>query len=276
MEMITGLYMDEILVVEDNLEVALILSSILRGSCRVQTATSIAEGKDLFSKSHFDLVLLDLNLPDGSGLNLASILSQINPSPPMDTAHSLSATGIPNSITTQRVTFDTINPNRVSLPSPGRDVPFLFLSGDQSTESQLAGLSLGAIDYITKPFNPLILKAKVLNCLKRSHREGQEELYLGDLILNKKELRVYSHKNKDDRHSLDLTALEFRLFTAFYDHFNQALTRSVLIDLVWGENTHVIDRVVDQHIFGLRKKLKDSNVQIKSVYGHGYRLEIAP
>lgn len=272
--MVAGPYMDEILVVEDNLEIALMLSSILRGACRVQTATSIAEAKDLFSKSHFDLVILDLNLPDGSGLNLASVLSQINPSTPMNPMGSLNSINSTKSITTHRLTFDTINTNRFAIP--GRDVPFLFLSGDQSTESQLAGLSLGAVDYITKPFNPLILKAKVLNCLKRSHREGQEELYLGDLILNKKELRVYSHKNKDDRHSLDLTALEFRLFTAFYDHFNQALTRSVLIDLVWGENTHVIDRVVDQHIFGLRKKLKNSNVQIKSVYGHGYRLEIAP
>ncbi len=232
--MLFNVPMADVLVVEDNLEIALIVSSILKGICSVHTATTVAEAKSLVSKSRFDLILMDLNLPDGSGLNLISNLNQI---------------------------------------TVGKEIPFLFVSGDQSTESQLAVLSQGAIDYITKPFNPLILKAKVLNCLRRLNKELDEELILGQLIINRKELRAYKANDKDEKNILDLTALEFRLLTVFSDHFNQALTRSVLIDLVWGENTNVIDRVVDQHIFSLRKKIADSQVQIKSLYGFGYRME---
>lgn len=227
--------MAEILVVEDNIEMALLVSSILRGVCHVQTATTAAEAQSLFSKDHFDLVLMDLNLPDGNGLSLISNLNRMN---------------------------------------VGKDVPFLFLSGDQSAESQLAVLSQGAIDYITKPFHPLILKAKVLNCLKRIDKEVDEEITLGSLLINRKELRAYISKSAEERNVLDLTALEFRLLSVFTEHFNQALTRSVLIDLVWGHNTHVIDRVVDQHIFSLRKKISNSKVQIKSLYGFGYRMEL--
>jgi len=227
--------MANVLIVEDSLEIVIIVSSILKGVCRVRAAASAAEAKLHFSQEHFDLVLMDLNLPDESGLSLISDFS------------------------------------RMWL---GKEVPCLFVSADQSTESQLAVLSQGALDYIVKPFNPLILKAKVMNCLKRINKEFDGEINLGNLIINRKELRAYISNEKEHKEILDLTSLEFRLLTVFSDHFNQALTRSVLIDLVWGDHTHVIDRVVDQHIFSLRKKISNSKLHIKSLYGFGYRMEL--
>ena len=228
--------MSNVLIVEDNNEIRLAVSSILKGICSVSSASSLAEAKRYFESKSFDLIMIDLNLPDGSGFNLISSLGPL--------AHR-------------------------------RSIPFLLLSGDFSTESQIAGFSMGAEDYITKPFNPFVLRARVLNCLRRLQTsEINDEVLLGNLLVCRKEFRAFKKATNGDRSIIDLTNLEFRLLLVFIDHRGSALNRQNLIDLVWGNNTNVVDRVVDQHIFSLRKKLKDVSVEFRSLYGFGYRMEV--
>lgn len=225
----------EILVVEDNREVASLIQSLLKGFCEVKTAESLFDAHRYLSNNSFDLLVVDMNLPDGSGLNLAMQLKE---------------------------------------SKSDKKTPFLFLSGDNSCESQLAGLNLGAEDYITKPFNSHVLRAKILNCLKRNQKNPVETIALADLVINTRELRVNLKLNDGNLQQLDLTALEFRLLMVLMNHQNQALSRTNIIDLVWNESTYITDRVVDQHIFCLRKKIASSKVKIKSIYGFGYRLEV--
>jgi DNA-binding response OmpR family regulator len=227
--------MADVLLVEDSSEVTLAISSILKGICHISCASNLAEAKVASGSKKFDLVLIDLNLPDGSGFNLISALGELNQRKP---------------------------------------VPFLFISGDVSTETQIAGFSMGAEDYITKPFNPFILRARVLNCLRRLQHGDSDEITLGNLVICQREFRAFSKLETGNRKGIDLTTLEFRLLSVFGDHVGDALNRQRLIDLAWGTNTNVIDRVVDQHIFSLRKKLKDTGVEIRSLYGYGYRLEV--
>ncbi len=224
--------MVDILVVEDSAEVALIIKGLLKGFCDVKTVESIADAQSSILKNAYDLVVIDLNLPDGNGLNLANKLKE--------------------------------------------STPFLFLSGDNTNESQLAALNLGAEDYITKPFNHQILRAKILNCIKRHTNESTDIVYLGKLEFHSKDLRAFVKESDGTLTKLDLTSLEYRLLSVLIKHKNQALTRTNIIDLVWNESIYITDRVVDQHIFCLRKKLAGSQVQIKSIYGHGYRLEVLP
>jgi two-component system response regulator ResD len=227
--------MADVLVVEDNSETILTVSAILKGICHVFPASSLAEAKKLFGTKKFDLVMIDLNLPDGSGFNLISNMGQL---------------------------------------TQGKTIPFLLLSGDISTESQIAGFSMGAEDYITKPFNPFILRARVLNCLRRLQNSTEDEIILGKIIICRKEFRAYRKEITGSRMPIDLTTLEFRLLSVFADHLGDALNRQNLIDLVWGVTTNVVDRVVDQHVFSLRKKLNDTMVDIRSLYGYGYRMEV--
>lgn len=228
--------MADVLIVEDNTEVTFAVNSILKGICQVCSASSLAEAKSYFGVKKFDLIMIDINLPDGSGFNLVSVLNQL---------------------------------------SHGKTIPFLLLSGDVSTESQIAGFSMGAEDYITKPFNPFILRARVLNCLRRIQNSSDDEVTLSKIIICRKEFRAYRKEADNKRSIIDLTTLEFRLLSVFIDHLGDALNRQNLIDLAWGNATNVVDRVVDQHIFSLRKKLKDTGVEIRSLYGYGYRMEIA-
>lgn len=222
--------MVDILLVEDCVEVGSIIQGLLNGFCGVKTVNSIASAQALLLKNKYDLIIIDLNLSDGSGLNLATKIK------------------------------DT--------------TPFLFLSGDTTNESQLAALQLGAEDYIMKPFNHLILRAKVLNCIKRHQNEIKDLITLGNLELHSKEMKAYIKGPLGNLIALDLTTLEYRLLSVFIQHKNQALTRTNIIDLVWSESTYITDRVVDQHIFFLRQKIAGSLLQIKSIYGHGYRLEV--
>jgi DNA-binding response OmpR family regulator len=224
----------DVLIVEDNREVVMTITSILKGICNVFSAATLSEAKSYCSNKPFDLIMLDLSLPDGSGFDLIPLLNEL---------------------------------------TKGKAIPFLLISGDISAETQVTGFSMGAEDYVTKPFNPFILRARVINCLRRVQNSTGDEINLGKIVVSRKEFRAFKKALNGDRLPIDLTTLEFRLLSVFIDHLGNALNRQNLIDLVWGSTTNVVDRVVDQHICSLRKKLKDSGIKIRSLYGYGYRME---
>ena len=153
----------------------------------------------------------------------------------------------------------------------GRDgVPILFLTARSSDIDKIAGLRLGADDYITKPFNPDELVARVDAILRRARtdpRMPSARLQLAHLVidLDGREATVHSR-------AIPLTPKEFDLLATFAHFPNVVLDRDRLLDLAWGTSFYAL-RTVDVHVARLREKLKGSGVRIETVWGTGYRLE---
>ena len=149
------------------------------------------------------------------------------------------------------------------------DVPIVFLTARSSDIDKIAGLRLGADDYVTKPFNPDELLARVDAVLRRARGgapPAQERLRLDDL-----ELDLAQRSAAIDRRDVSLTPKEFDLLATFARFPNVALDREQLLDLVWGTSFYAM-RTVDVHVARLREKLKGSPLRIETVWGTGYRL----
>jgi DNA-binding response OmpR family regulator len=150
------------------------------------------------------------------------------------------------------------------------DVPIVLLTARTSDIDKIAGLRFGADDYITKPFNPDELVARVDAVLRRarsgSPQPEQERLQLGDLDLD-----VPGREATIDGKPASLTPKEFDLLVTFARFPNVVLDREQLLDLVWGTSFYAL-RTVDVHVARLREKLKGSTLHIETVWGTGYRL----
>jgi DNA-binding response OmpR family regulator len=151
------------------------------------------------------------------------------------------------------------------------DLPIVMLTARSSDIDKVAGLRFGADDYVTKPFNPDELVARVDAVLRRSRgattaTPQEERLELGGLELDLSQ-RVATLKGA----TLTLTPKEFDLLATFVRFPNVALDREQLLDLVWGTAFYAI-RTVDVHVARLREKLKGSALRIETVWGTGYRL----
>jgi DNA-binding response OmpR family regulator len=152
----------------------------------------------------------------------------------------------------------------------GGRVPILFLTARSSDIDKIAGLQLGADDYVTKPFNPDEVVARVDAILRRADTDSRihsKQLQLGHL-----EIDLGRHEAAVGDQVLPLTPKEFELLATFARFANVVLDRDQLLDLVWGTSFYAL-RTVDVHVARLREKLKGSGVRIGTVWGTGYRLE---
>ena len=151
-------------------------------------------------------------------------------------------------------------------------VPIVLLTARTSDIDKIAGLRFGADDYVTKPFNPDELVARVDAVLRRASSgdapPAQERLRVGDLDLD-----LAGHTAEVDGRALSLTPKEFDLLATFARFPNVALDREQLLDLVWGTSFYAL-RTIDVHVARLREKLKGSPLQIETVWGSGYRLAV--
>lgn len=151
------------------------------------------------------------------------------------------------------------------------DVPIIMLTAMTTDEDKLAGLDLGADDYVTKPFSPRELAARVRTVLRRLPGErGPDEIRYGNLAMNflKREASI------DDR-PLGLTEMEFKLLGVMIKEPGRVFSRAELIDKALGYNFEGFDRTIDVHILNLRRKLEPDPahpVYIKTMYGAGYKL----
>ena len=154
------------------------------------------------------------------------------------------------------------------------DVPVVMLTARVEEDDRLAGLDLGADDYITKPFSPRELAARVRAVLRRTAREdlqqGPSEFSYGDLKVDLLQ-RTVSVKET----YVTLTPTEFRLLVMLVREPGRIFTREQIIDRVFGYDFDGFDRTVDAHVSNLRRKLgahSDGSGYIQTVYGVGYRL----
>ncbi len=149
------------------------------------------------------------------------------------------------------------------------DVPIIMLTARSDDVDKIVGLELGADDYLTKPFNPRELVARVKAILRRNERSLRpgKALHLGDLTIDPS-----SREATLSTQTLELRTKEFDLLYTLAEHRGQVLTREQLLELVWGYDFYGETRTVDVHIAHLRKKLKGSDVEIETLRGVGYKL----
>lgn len=156
------------------------------------------------------------------------------------------------------------------LRSAGDQVPIIMLTARDEDIDKILGLELGADDYLTKPFNPRELVARVKAILRRSEARKQADdqpLHHGDLTIDPaaREVRLASR-------TLDLRAQEFDLLLTLAEQPGRVFTREQLLQQAWGFDYYGQTRTVDVHIAHLRKKLDGGSVKIETVTGVGYKL----
>lgn len=145
------------------------------------------------------------------------------------------------------------------------NVPVIFTSARDKDLDKILGLELGSDDYLTKPYSTKELVLRVNNIIKRVYGQNQSLLNYENYQVN---IDKRSVLNKDKE--IKLTTLEFDLLVLLLNNINKVFSREEILSSVWGEDYFGTDRVVDDLIRRLRKKLPDLN--INSVYGYGYRL----
>lgn len=156
------------------------------------------------------------------------------------------------------------------LRQSNEDLPIIILTARDDDIDKIVGLELGADDYVTKPFNPRELVARVHAVLRRSERKGARNvLRLGDVTLD-----VSAHQVSVARRPIALRQKEFDLLAALMENANRAFSREQLLEMVWGYEFYGDTRTVDVHIARLRDKLKGSALAIETVWGIGYKLVV--
>jgi DNA-binding response OmpR family regulator len=218
-----------ILVVEDETSIASFVAAYLRNAgYAVKTAASAQNALIQLAGETPALIILDLNLPDGDGVELC---------------------------------------RRIRKTS---DVPILMLTARDEDIDKIIGLEVGADDYMTKPFNPRELVARVKSILRRAaperRRAESEELAHGELKINagKREVHVGDEE-------IRLAPKEFDLLWELLDHRGIVLTRDQLLERVWGYTFAGDTRTVDVHVRQIRRKLGDAS-PIVTVWGVGYKV----
>jgi two-component system alkaline phosphatase synthesis response regulator PhoP len=157
------------------------------------------------------------------------------------------------------------------LRRSGKRMPIILLTARTHEAEKVLGLELGADDYVTKPFSPMELRARIKAALRRSAATTPEIFRFGDF-----EVDFGRFELRRSGKAVDLTPIEFKLLAAFVHSRRHVLSRQQLLDHVWGREVFVTDRVVDTHVGNLRRKMEgdpDKPVYLVSVRGVGYRFE---
>lgn len=221
-----------VLAVDDSDEVLTLVERALHPEFAVHRAQTMAEARSSIDAEPPDLVVLDISLPDGDGLELCKELRSQS-----DTA----------------------------------DLPIIFLTGRSETGQKVAAFSLDADDYIVKPFDRLELQARVRRRLsKRSEPSARATIRIGGLEIDTVRMLVHVRHGSEVR-TVELTALEFRLLHHLATCEGAIRSREQLVAEVWN-GVAVSERTVDSHVSNLRRKLGPLGHLIQSMRGVGYSL----
>lgn len=225
---------EKIVVVEDEPDILEVFSyNLKREGFEVATSLDGSSGLKLIQQSMPDLVLLDLMLPGMDGLDICRHLK--------------------SDVKTQ-------------------NIPIIMVTAKGEESDIVLGLGIGADDYITKPFSPKELVARVKAVLRRIEVSdiSQEKNYLklGDL-----EIDISKHKVCLDDCEIKMTATEFRLLSYLASQSGRVFSREQLLNHAFGNDVVVVDRNIDVHIRAIRKKIGENNNYIETIRGVGYRFK---
>ncbi|MGM8851264.1 phosphate regulon transcriptional regulatory protein PhoB [Salinicola sp. MH3R3-1] len=219
-----------VLIVDDEASIREMIAIALEmADYRVLEADNAQTGHAMALDQKPDLILLDWMMPGTSGIELA---------------------------------------RRLKREEATAEMPIILLTAKGEEDNKVQGLEAGADDYITKPFSPRELVARLKAVLRRATPPGIEEaVEVEGLRLDPSSHRVTSHGG-----ALEIGPTEYRLLQFFMTHQERAYTRSQLLDQVWGGNVYVEERTVDVHIRRLRKALGEAHQHlVQTVRGTGYR-----
>ena len=144
-------------------------------------------------------------------------------------------------------------------------IPVIFTSARDKDLDKIIGLELGSDDYIAKPYSPKELVLRVGNIIKRVYSSDLSKIKYNNYLIDL-DKRIVSLNNEN----LNLTTLEFELLKMFLTNKNKSFSRDDILNIIWGENYFGTDRVVDDLVRRLRRKMPDLNIE--TMYGYGYRL----
>lgn len=224
----------KILVVEDEAPIRDMLCFVLeQNGYQPQTAGDYDAALNQLMEPYPDLVLLDWMLPGGSGIQIAKKMKQ----------HDLT-----------------------------RNIPIIMITARGEEEDKVRGLEVGADDYVTKPFSPKELMARIKAVIRRVAPTSLDEV----IDVQGLKLDPVSHRVTSNDEPLDMGPTEFRLLHFFMTHPERVYSREQLLDHVWGTNVYVEDRTVDVHIRRLRKaiSLHGHDALVQTVRGSGYRFSV--
>ena len=219
-----------ILVVEDEKDLSELLSyNLRRAGFHVDSAHTGLRALQAVTENRPDLILLDLMLPELSGTEVA---------------------------------------NRIRSNPETSGIPIIMLTAKSAEADQLVGLTVGADDYVTKPFSMKLLVARVQAVLRRTARTPEEAslIELGAVSVN-----METHEALCEGQDLKLTLTEFRLLSSLLGAKGRVLSRKILMSRAMGPGVTVTERTIDVHITSIRKKLSSHGGMIRTVRGVGYR-----
>ncbi|MDD1605871.1 MAG: phosphate regulon transcriptional regulator PhoB [Methylococcaceae bacterium] len=153
-----------------------------------------------------------------------------------------------------------------------RDIAIILLTARGEEEDKVRGLEIGADDYITKPFSPKELVARIRAVLRRTGKlQGASTIMIGDLVLDTEQ-----HRLSIGDKPLEVSPTEFRLMQFFMTHPDKVYSRTQLLDQVWGRSVYIEERTIDVHIRRLRKILAEHSREelVQTVRGFGYRFSL--
>ena len=218
-----------LLLVEDDAELAAVVTAGLREhGCQVRCAASMAEGRRQARDGEFNVILLDVMLPGGSGFDLCR-----------------------------------------ELRAAGLSTPILMLTARDAVDDRVAGLDVGADDYLTKPFAFRELLARIRALARRPRDMEPETIEIADLKVDVARRRV-SRGGRE----IELTAKEFALLACFVEHRGQVIDRPLITSHVWDDNHDPFTNVLEVLVRRLRRKIDDGfdPKLIHTYRGAGYRL----
>lgn len=226
-----------VLIVEDEADIQQLVSyNLIKAGFHVTCADSAEEGMISLKREEIDCILLDLMLPGMSGTELCALVK-----------------------TGELRQYSAI--------------PIIMLTAKGEEEDVVTGLEYGADDYITKPFSPKVLIARIKAVLRRSHDDDTDEGKRPVITIGGLEIDKGRHEVRLNGEQLQLTMTEFGILSLLAAKPGWVFTRQQIIDSVRGYDFLVTPRAMDVQIFGLRKKLGEAGEAIETVRGIGYRFK---